>query len=93
MLMNGGEESRVLPNVGGDTFCLVGDGIYFVLRSGSNMTYSIQFLNFATDKIRTVAPVTAPPAEGLSVSPDGRFLLFSHIGQFDDGLMLVENFQ
>ena len=76
--MNDGE-NRVLLYVGGDAFCLVLDGIYFVSRSGANMKYSIQFLSLSTGKIRTVAPMSAPPAEGLSVSADGRFLLFSQV--------------
>jgi hypothetical protein len=72
-------ENRVLLYVGGDAFCLVLDGIYFVSRSGANMKYSIQFLILSTGKIRTVAPMSAPPGEGLSVSADGRFLLFSQV--------------
>jgi Tol biopolymer transport system component len=93
MPVNGGEESRVLPDIGGDLFCPVNGGIYFVPTPGTNTSYSIQFLSFATGKVRTVAPMSAPPAEGLSVSPDGRFLLFSQVDQTGSDLMLVENFQ
>jgi hypothetical protein len=94
MPVNGGEESRVLPNLSRDIFCLVGDGVYFASRSGApNTTYFIQFLNFATGKIRTVAPMSAPPASGLSVSPDGRFLVFAQRDETGSDLMLVENFR
>jgi Tol biopolymer transport system component len=60
-----------------------------LFRSGKS---SIQFLNIATGKVKTVAPVSLP-FEGLSVSPDGRFLLFSQADEVGSDLMLVENFR
>ena len=83
----------MLPSVVMRAFSLVNDGIYFIPEPGADGKYSIQFLSFATGKVKTVAPMSSCPDEGLSVSPDGRFLLFS---QFDEGgsdLMLVENFR
>jgi Tol biopolymer transport system component len=91
--VSGGEESQVLPSVFNRAFSLVNDGIYFIPAPGADRKSSIQFLSFATAKVKTVAPMSALPFEGLSVSPDGRSLLFS---QFDDAksdLMLVENFR
>jgi Tol biopolymer transport system component len=93
MPVNGGEETRVLPQGGGETFVVVKGGIYFVSRSDANMNYGIQFLSLATGKVQTVAPMSARPAAGLSVSPDGRFLLFSQVDQASSDLMLVENFR
>jgi Tol biopolymer transport system component len=93
MPVHGGEESKVVLYIGDDAFCPVNDGIYFVSRSDVDMNYSIQFLSFATGKIRTVAPMSAPPASGISVSPDGRHLLFSQVDQVGSDLMLVENFR
>ena len=93
MPVSGGEESPVLPSVFYRAFSLVNDGIYFIAEPDADGKSSIQFLSFATGKVKTVAPISGSPTEGLSVSPDGRFLLFS---QFDEGgsdLMLVENFQ
>jgi hypothetical protein len=52
----------------------------------------IQFLSFATAKVKTVAPISYP-FEGLSVSPDGRSILFSQYEESGSDLMLVENFR
>ena len=76
----------------GRAFSLVNDGIYFIPEPGTDGKSSIQFLSFTTDKVRTVAPISAPPYEGLSVSPDGRSLLFSQFDEAGSDLMLVENF-
>ena len=93
MPVSGGEESQVLPSVdGGRRFCLAKEGIYFIPKHGADRKSSIQLLSFATGKVNTVALISHPD-EGLSVSPDGRFLLFT---QFDDSgsdLLLVENFR
>jgi hypothetical protein len=81
----------VLPSVVWRAFSPVKEGVYFIPGPGADLKFSIQFLSFATGKVKTVAPI-GPPWEGLSVSPDGRSLLFT---QFDEGgsdLMLVENF-
>ena len=90
---NGGEETQILPSVVRRAFCLVNEGIYFIPEPGGDRTYSIQFLSFTTGKVKTVAPMLAPPTEGLSASPDGRFLLFSQADEAGSDLMLVENFR
>jgi hypothetical protein len=92
MPVSGGEEKQVLSSVINRAFSLVNDGIYFIPESGVDGKSSIQFLSFATGKVKTVSPVPGSPSEGLSVSPDGRSLLFSQSDEFDSDLMLVENF-
>jgi Tol biopolymer transport system component len=92
MPVNGGEESPVLPSVARRSFCLVNEGIYFIPEPGADRKSSIQFLTFATGKVKTVAPILGRPI-GLSVSPDGRSLLFSQVDEEGSDLMLVENFR
>jgi Tol biopolymer transport system component len=92
--LSGGEESQVLPSVVARNFSLVNDGIYFIPGPGADGKYSIQFLSFATGKVKTVVPISGQLAigTGLSLSPDGRSLLFSEFDEQGD-LMLVENFR
>ena len=89
----GGEESPVLPSVAWRSFCLVNEGIYFVPEPGADRKSSIQFLSFASAQVKTVAPISRSPSSGLSVSPDGRSLLFSQVDEEGNDLMLVENFR
>jgi len=93
MPVTGGEESQVLPSVVMRAFSLVNDGIYFIPERGADGKHSIQFLSFATGKVKTVAPISRPLLEGLCVSPDGRSLLFSQVDEAVSDLMLVENFR
>jgi Tol biopolymer transport system component len=93
MPVSGSEESQVLPSVVSRAFSLVKEGIYFISEPGADRKSSIQFLSFATAKVKTVAPISGFPEEGLSVSPDGRSLLFSRLDEAGSDLMLVENFR
>ena len=93
MPVSGGEESQVLSSVVFRAFCLVNDGIYFIAEPDADGKSSIQFLSFAAGKVKTVARMSGTSSEGLSVSPDGRFLLFSQLDEAGSDLMLVENFR
>lgn len=92
MPVSGGEESQVHPAVVVRDFSLANDGIYFKPAPGADGKSSIQFLSFATSKVRTVAPISRPPTDGLSVSPDDRSILFSQNDEVAIDLMLIENF-
>ena len=90
---DGGEETQVLESVDQHAFAVVKEGIYFIPRPDSAGRYSIQFFNFATKKIRSIATIERPVDYYLSVSPDGRWILYSQIDQSGSDLMLVENFR
>jgi len=91
--VNGGEESKVLPSVAWRAFAPVSNGIYFIPEPGADGKYFIQFLNFATGKVRMVAPIPRPPYYGFSVSPDEHSILYTQVDEFSTDLMLIENFR
>src|SRR5262249_21116690 len=92
MPRNGGEETRVLESVSQHAFEIVNEGVYFIPSPDSRGRYSIQFFNFATKKIRSIATIEKPIFFYLSVSPDGRSILYTQIDHTGSDLMLVENF-
>jgi Tol biopolymer transport system component len=97
MPVGGGEEVEVL-----DTFnqglvadwAVVNDGIYFI-TSTAKEGVDIQFLDFATRKVKQVATLgkvdILPFA--LAVSPDRRQFLYAQSDNFSGDIMLVENFR
>jgi Tol biopolymer transport system component len=93
--VNGGEETQVLESlVYEGNFAVVDSGIYFIPTAPAGATSSsIQFFSFASGKIRSIAATERPARFGLTISPDGRWILYTQIDQSDSELMLVENFQ
>ena len=91
----GGQEAQVLESVDKRAFVIVNEGIYFIPSPNSAGHYSIQFFNFATKKIRSITAIDGLVNNdaGLSVSPDGRWILYSQNDQVGSDLMLVENFR
>jgi Tol biopolymer transport system component len=68
---------------------LVPGGIYFVPAAAPR---SMRYFDFATKQIRTVFELDKDFDGGLSISPDGRWILYSQVDQVDSDIMLVEHF-
>jgi len=93
--IGGGEETRVLGPVA--EFAVTAEGIYFI-EIGTRIWVgttgnSLKFFSFAKGTTERVADVKLNPLNSLSVSPDGRYVLFSQVDPFVSDLMLVENFR
>jgi Tol biopolymer transport system component/DNA-binding winged helix-turn-helix (wHTH) protein len=69
---------------------LVQDGIYFTPQDSPR---SICFFDFATRKTREIFKADKDLAEGMSISPDGRYMLYSQIDESNADIMLVNNFR
>jgi len=91
--VDGGEEKQILESVTWHGFTVVQRGIYFVPKQHSDGNSSLQFLDFAKGTISTIARIEKPLREGLSVSPDERYVLYSQRDQTGSDLMLIENFR
>ncbi len=96
--VGGGEETRVLDRGGQDIWALTGQGICFFDLHGSTGAAALKFHNFATGKVTLLrefskdTPVD-PSGTALTVSPDGRWILYTQLDQSGSNLMLVENYQ
>ena len=94
MPVGGGEESEVVAGISDwSTFAPLNHGVYFIPRRGPSAPASIQFLSFADGAITTIIGIAKPVFVGLTVSPDGRSLLYTQIDQESSDLMLVERFR
>jgi Tol biopolymer transport system component len=74
------------------TFALTRDGIWFVSLPENRKRY-LRFRSFAGGDIRNVAEIEKPVSWGMSVSPDGRSILFAQVDQSGSDLMLINNFR
>jgi Tol biopolymer transport system component/DNA-binding winged helix-turn-helix (wHTH) protein len=71
----------------------VESGIYFWRYSEGKA--HIDFLDFRSSRIRTIYTPEKPPAiwiGGLSVAPDGKWLVYSRVDERASDLMLIQNF-
>ena len=93
--VDGGEETEVLHAIDHPSnLCVTDQGIYFVaVRDPASIGSSIQFLRLPAGKIEPLVAIEKDLAFGLTVSPDGRWLLYSQVDQATCDLMLVENFR
>jgi len=87
-----GTESEVngLPRLRySSVWTLSPSGIYFVPADAPG---SVHYFDFATKQTHSVFEVDTDLASGLSVSPDGRWILYSRLGDENSDIMLVEHF-
>jgi Tol biopolymer transport system component/DNA-binding winged helix-turn-helix (wHTH) protein len=71
-------------------WALMPDGIYF---SPQDNPRSICFYDFASRHTREVFRADKDLAEGMSISPDRRYMLYSQIDESNSDIMLVNNFR
>jgi len=73
----------------GPNWVVARNGIYYQPAEDHD---TLQFFDFASKKKRQVLTVQKGLLVGLSVSPDGRWILYSEFGAVTGDIMLVENF-
>jgi Tol biopolymer transport system component/DNA-binding winged helix-turn-helix (wHTH) protein len=69
---------------------VVPDGIFFAPQSTPR---TICFFSFVTRKTRELFKSDHDLSDGMSVSPDGRYMLFSQLDENSSNIMLVNNFR
>ena len=94
----GGEETLVVetPEMRRYDFAVVSEGVYLLSRRSFDAFSpgsSIVFFNFATRKLTSVLAIEKPTQYGLSVSPDGKSILYTQFDYYNWDIMLVENFR
>jgi Tol biopolymer transport system component len=87
-----GTESEVegLPRLSNSSLWTLSQcGIYFVPADAPR---SLRYFDFTSKQIRPIFGADKDFNSGLSVSPDGRWILYSQLGDTSGDIMLVEHF-
>jgi Tol biopolymer transport system component/DNA-binding winged helix-turn-helix (wHTH) protein len=88
-----GTESEVdglPPLLSPKVWTLSSGGIYFVPAEAPR---SVRYFDFASKQIRSIFEVDMDFGDGLSVSPDGRWIIYSQAGDVNSDIMLVDHFR
>jgi hypothetical protein len=92
----GGEERTILPCVLAYGYAVAPRGILhhdcLTAEAGGSPQRTFRYWDAATGQDRQVATVTADLIGNLSVSPDGRSIVYGG-GQLTSDLMMIENFR
>ena len=94
MPIQGGEATRITPNLShSSAYAVSAEGVYFVPAPADDAGASIHFLEFASGDSHKVAELPVRTRQGMSVTRDGKNLIWSQQDQTGADLMLVENFR
>jgi serine/threonine protein kinase len=88
---SGGQPMKVLDGVIQRAFTVLEKGIYYIDQPAGDAR--LQFYDFGARRSTTVARNLGDVGQGLTVSPDGRTILYLRIDSPVNDLMLVENFR
>jgi Tol biopolymer transport system component/DNA-binding winged helix-turn-helix (wHTH) protein len=99
--VNGGQEIKVTnepPKNYWGYYAVGPDGLYFLGETGtpSKRHAGFKFFDFRTRKITVMGDMEKSPFEGapgLSVSPDGKYLLYVQLDEGRSSMMMAENFR
>lgn len=100
MPIEGGQETDFVRGLGDlglarnwGAFSVAAAGVYYLAPSPDQRGALIRFISHAGGESKTLASIARTPAAGLSLSPDGHYLLYSQYDRSAAELLLVENFQ
>src|SRR5262249_28239374 len=92
--IQGGQETEVLKFDGlVSSLQATRQGFYFVTNFTTTKPGDLMFYRFPSGPLTKVTGVESPSQYGLSISPDGRWLLYSKMTSQGSDLMLVEDFK
>ena len=95
MPIEGGDETEVLSDFDGGgwpDWAITSKGIYY-MRFGTFPHVSINFFEFATRKSIPIWTLEQMPGWGLSISNDGKSIVYIQNEFAESNIMLVKNFR
>ena len=78
-------------SINNSEFVLGHEGIYFLDTTGTETGASLKYLDLGSRVVTTIMQISRRPAQGLSLSPNGRTLLWSQVERDSSDLMFADN--
>jgi hypothetical protein len=95
--VSGGEERQVLDSITGMNWTLAEGGVYYLVSAAEpgarNMVKFYHFKTGETSQVGTTEGTLSEDYSGISVSRDGRWLLYSSITDISSDLMMLDHFR
>lgn len=91
-LPDGSNEQLILNGILGRSFTVTAGILYFLRRSAEGVN-SLHSFEIATGKEELISSIPKPFWNGLSVSPDGKYAIYSQLDNQGADLMMIENFR
>jgi hypothetical protein len=85
-----------MPQLPANSSSIVWSRVAGPLLSREQSPWTVCFLDLASKRIATVFTMPGKPvfgSPGLTISPDGRTILYSQVDQQGSDVMLLENFE
>jgi hypothetical protein len=93
----GGPEEQIIAFAEAASWTVVSSGIYYLeAAKKANEPVALKFYSFASklsNQIGTIEPSVLAGFRGISISPDGRWLLYSYVANVSSDLMMLVNFR
>ena len=91
-LTDGSGEEEVLDSVNGRAFTVSADRIFYLWR-GASGEHWLRSLELGSKRETKIARLEKSPMNGLSLSADGKAVLYTQVDSRGSDLMLVEKFR
>jgi serine/threonine protein kinase/Tol biopolymer transport system component len=91
--LEGGNEAQLVPIIYRYSYAVTGHGIYFAVPVHSGTGGTLEFLDPDSGKRSMIAHVDRNLDLGMTVSPDGRYLLYPQVDYQGANLMMIETFR
>ena len=88
-----GPEVPVLPSVLGEGWAVAETGVYFISPDTTSSPASLLFLSFGTRRVSEIGRIAQPVGEGLSISPDEHWIIWTQVDRREADLVMLENFR
>lgn len=88
---DGSGEAKVLRGLLGRSFAVTRDRIYYLRPQGNGAALRAHVIATGADTL--VKEIVLPVSNGLSVSPDGKIVLFSQVDSQGSDLMMADGFR